>query len=54
MSATTAASTIAPPTSVAVDGVSAKAARVLRERFDQQGGKLFREWSALPKHGTEG
>jgi len=27
---------------------------VLRERFDQQGGKLFREWSALPKHGLEG
>jgi predicted DNA-binding transcriptional regulator YafY len=28
--------------------------KVLRERFDQQGGKLFREWSALPKHGPEG
>jgi predicted DNA-binding transcriptional regulator YafY len=28
--------------------------KVLHERFDQQGGKLFREWSALPKHGSEG
>jgi predicted DNA-binding transcriptional regulator YafY len=31
-----------------------QSSKVLRERFDQQGGKLFREWSALPKHGTEG
>jgi predicted DNA-binding transcriptional regulator YafY len=28
--------------------------KVLRERFDQQGGRLFREWSALPKHGPDG
>ena len=31
-----------------------QSSKVLRERFDQQGGKLFREWSALPKHGAEG
>jgi len=31
-----------------------QSSKVLRERFDQQGGKLFREWSALPKHGPEG
>jgi len=31
-----------------------QSSKVLRERFDQQGGKLFREWSALPKHGSEG
>ena len=31
-----------------------QSSKVLRERFDQQGGRLFREWSALPKHGAEG
>lgn len=31
-----------------------QSSKVLRERFDQQGGRLFREWSALPKHGSEG
>jgi predicted DNA-binding transcriptional regulator YafY len=31
-----------------------QSSKVLRERFDQQGGRLFREWSALPKHGPEG
>jgi predicted DNA-binding transcriptional regulator YafY len=31
-----------------------QSSRVLRDRFDQQGGRLFREWSALPKHGPEG
>jgi predicted DNA-binding transcriptional regulator YafY len=27
-----------------------QSSKVLDEHFDQQGGKLFREWSALPKH----
>ena len=31
-----------------------QSSRLLRERFDQQGGRLFREWSALPKHKPEG
>jgi predicted DNA-binding transcriptional regulator YafY len=31
-----------------------QSSKVLRDRFDQQGGRLFREWSALPKHGSEG
>ncbi len=31
-----------------------QSSKVLRERFDQQGGRLFREWSALPKRGSEG
>ena len=31
-----------------------QSSKVLRERFDQDGGRLFREWSALPKHRPEG
>jgi predicted DNA-binding transcriptional regulator YafY len=31
-----------------------QSSKLLRERFDQQGGRLFREWSALPKHRPEG
>ena len=31
-----------------------QSSKVLRDKFDQQGGKLFREWSALPKHGPGG
>ena len=31
-----------------------QSSKVLEEHFDQDGGRLFREWSALPKHGAEG
>ena len=31
-----------------------QSSRVLDEHFDQDNGRLFREWSALPKHGAEG
>ena len=31
-----------------------QSSKLLRDRFDQQGGRLFREWSALPKERPAG